>query len=151
MKLITTLASLGLALSMGQASANSGLLEGGRGGFYSSLLRYDTNRDGTISAVELAAANAAMVEHLQTRLLDKYDSNKDGTISSAEALGVNQAAAEEWVQDLLEDFDTNSDGALSNDELQSGPGFERFILLDAYDQNDDSALSAAELTAAAQA
>src|SRR5437867_1048883 len=149
MKLVTTLVIIGLAVSMGSASANHGP-EGGREGF--SLLHYDTNRDGTISAAELAAANAALVASLQSRLFDKYDTNKDGTISTAEALAVNQAAAEEWVQDILEDYDANSDGALSADELQSGRGFEALVLLDAYDQdNDGGALSAAELDAAAQA
>src|SRR5437868_5977113 len=104
MKSAIALASIALALSIGHAVANSGSPGGGYGGLLPSLLRYDTNRDGTISATELAAANAALVQNLQTRLFDKYDTNKDGTISSAEALSVNQATAQDWVQDLLEDY-----------------------------------------------
>src|SRR5262245_19107826 len=108
MKFVTALIIIGLAVTMGSAFADH-RLEAGKGGFYPSLLHYDTNRDGTVSATELTAANAALVENLQTRLFDKYDTNTDGTISAAEALAVNQTAAEEWLQDTLEDYDDNSD------------------------------------------
>ena len=66
----------------------------------------DSDRDGAMSAAELAAANPAVRAQLLRR-----DTNGDGAVSSAEI--------DARVQTVFQATDTNHDGAISEQEFQA--------------------------------
>src|SRR5690349_12555635 len=77
MKLVLALVTVGIACSAGEAFAQHGSIGPDALNTRGSWSRYDTNRDGTISSVELSAASQALAAQLQTQLLNRYDTNSD--------------------------------------------------------------------------
>ena len=151
MKITTILITAAFALGAATAGAGPGG-PGPRGSaLCAPLTQYDTNHDGTVSTNEFAAASAALVLELQSRLLDKYDTNDDGTISNAESMAVHAAIADEWLDNLLARYDRDRDGSITtNDFFRKGRSLPR-PHLEGYDTNSDGVVSAAELNAAADA
>jgi hypothetical protein len=89
------------------------------------LEKFDTDKDGTLSDAEKAAARAAHEERMKehrARFLERFDTDKDGTLSDAEKAAA-RAAHEERKKErqerrakFLERFDTDKDGQLSEAE-----------------------------------
>lgn len=121
----------------------------------------DTDKDGSISAAEMAAAPQTLLAVNQaqggsTDLVDtlfSFDENKDGTLTKAEV--------PERMQGIFARADANGDGVLTRDEVTKataaqgarGPGREGppDPVLRALDTDRDGVLSAAEISGSAAA
>lgn len=99
----------------------------------------DADKDGTLSAEEIAAADEAIAT---------LDVNGDGLVDEEELRPEPPSEEPDIVTILMEHHDKDGDGLLTVDELL--PGLARGLLSEA-DTDGDGALSEAELTAWAEA
>lgn len=77
------------------------------------LDRFDTDKDGKISAAEAAGAGGGGGGGgFLTRMMGEADADKDGSVTLAEMTASREAA---FVR-----LDTNKDGALSQEEMAAG-------------------------------
>ena len=115
----------------------------------------DTNGDGALNSVELAAAQAKTQQHAlgaaRTRFeaqFTRLDTNKDGTLSKVEFMAAAPPATAGQVNGaaLVTQLDKNKDGKVSADEYRA-PMLASF---DRADTNKDGTISQAERQAAAQ-
>ena len=135
-----------LAMTVSSAFANRGLGKN-RSGLGPILSEFDTNKDGTVSAAEFAAAEMALANDAKTALFNKYDTNHDGVITTDEALAIFDTVSGDWLEDLVARFDRNHDGAISRADF----GFLSPLFSDLvkqFDTNGDDAVTADELQAA---
>ncbi len=98
------------------------------------LRALDTNRDGAISAAEIAAAASA---------LRTLDANHDGMLSEDETAYIyeGRSGSADEMAGMLMSFDRNGDGKLSREEVP-----ERMQgLFDRGDKNHDGVLTADEI------
>ena len=106
------------------------------------LERFDTDKDGTLSETEKAAAKAARGEHqkgerperpergerperperggkMHDEMLKKFDADGDGTLSETERTAAReamQAKMQERKAEVLKEFDADGDGTLNETE-----------------------------------
>ena len=99
----------------------------------------DTNKDGKLSAEELAA--------LRTGHMAAADTDKDGTLTRDEMVAFRQQQAGERAGKAFDRMDADGDGRLSLAEMDSrkGPSPERMIKR--ADTDGDGVLSKAEVEA----
>ena len=76
--------------------------------------RFDTDKDGKISAAEMSGAGGGGGGGFLARILGQADADKDGAITAAELTASREAA--------FTRLDTNKDGALSQEEMAAGRG-----------------------------
>jgi hypothetical protein len=109
--------------------------------------KIDTNGDGSLSAAELAASDAAVLRARLQAEFTQTDTNKDGQLSQAEYLARAPLASALMpnAQKAVANFDKNKDGKITADEFR-GPQLAAF---DKLDTNHDGSLSVAERQAAA--
>ena len=109
------------------------------------LGEFDTNRDGTVSADEFAAARTSLVTGAVNDLFGKYDTNNDSLITTAEALAIFELAT------LLSQYDGNNDGNISKAEATAAVrdvvNDQIDALLARYDLNHDGEVTTAEVAA----
>jgi Ca2+-binding EF-hand superfamily protein len=102
----------------------------------------DTDKDGKISAAEMAAFRTARVT--------EADTDQDGKLSAAELSAMHlarmQARAEAMATRMIERHDADGDGLLTVAEMATPPAPQR--LFERADTDGDGALSEAELQAA---
>src|SRR4051794_11107980 len=123
-----------LAITVSSAFANRADrgLGSSRSGLGPILSEFDTNKDGTVSADEIASAKASLTDDARTELFNKYDANNDGLITNTEALATFDEIAGDWLEDLIAHFDRNHDGAISSADF----GFLSRVLTDLLKQFD---------------
>lgn len=109
--------------------------------------KIDTNGDGSLSAAELAASDAAVIRARLQGEFTQMDTNKDGQLSQAEFLArAPQASAlMPNAQKAVANFDKNKDGKITADEFRA----PQLAAFDKLDTNHDGSLSVAERQAAA--
>jgi EF-hand domain pair/EF hand len=102
----------------------------------------DTNGDGTISANELAAAQANLDRRRMDNEFTKLDTNKDGQLSKAEFLAATPAvtALVPGTSRTIAVLDKNKDGKLTPDEFRA----PQMTMFDKLDTNHDGTLSPTE-------
>lgn len=115
-----------------------------------NLARFDTNKDGKVTAEEWTGTDAAFksLDLDQNGVLDKKDRNAAKAYASAyEEPGADilRSARERLprVEDLLQRWDKNKDGQLAKAELPKGKALYR--LFDHADTNGDKQLDEREL------
>lgn len=108
----------------------------GRGNFSSMdpvMIALDVDKDGILSATEIANASAAL------KTLDK---DGDGTLSAAE-LRMRQQTPRQRAEHLFDEWDTNKDGALTKEEMPDRMQAQ----FEAIDTNHDGKVDMDEATA----
>jgi Ca2+-binding EF-hand superfamily protein len=111
----------------------------------------DTNKDGSVSKAEIAAAQASALKQAQAveeqRLeaeFKKLDTNHDNQLSLAEfKAAAPSVSAAETPDQMLAALDTNKDGKISAAEYRAQP----LANFDRADANHDGILTAQELAA----
>lgn len=123
-RILTILAATLIALPAVHAAQS----EGGqhqRGDRKQQILdRFDTDKDGTLSESERAAAKAACKQ----RVLEKFDTDKDGKLSDSEreaARAAFSARLKEKHPELFAKVDTDGDGVISKAEGQAARAWLR--------------------------
>lgn len=108
--------------------------------------KIDSNGDGSISAAELAAADAGMARARLQAEFGRLDTNKDGQLSQAEFLGAapQPAALVANMGKTIAALDKNKDGRVTADEFRA----PQMAVFDRLDTNKDGSLSLAERQAA---
>jgi len=116
----------------------------------SNFAAVDANKDGSLSASELAAAQKRDLDQAQAAIrsraqaaFQQLDTNKDGQLSVQEFSASVQVNAKETAAELMQKMDGNKDGKISADEFK-GPRLAAFNRADA---NKDGTVTPAEVQA----
>lgn len=113
--------------------------------------KIDANKDGTVTATELASARARAtgeaVERQSAAMFGKLDTDKSGTLSRSEFAKLLSVDPSKLPPAPLLEFDANKDGNVTKAEFAAGTG-ANFTRLDT---NKDGTVSVAELQAAERA
>ncbi len=117
----------------------------------SSFAAMDANKDGSLNAAELGAAQKKELEQVQGALrakiqeaFQKLDTNKDGQLSKSEfAASLPPVNVNETPAQVLQKIDANKDGKISADEFKT----PRLAAFNRIDANKDGTVTAAELRA----
>jgi Ca2+-binding EF-hand superfamily protein len=110
--------------------------------------KIDTNGDGSISAAELAAADAGLARARLDAEFGKLDTNKDGQLSKVEFLAAapQPSSLVAGMGKTIAALDKNKDGKVTADEFRA----PQLAMFDRLDTNHDGVLSDAERKAAAK-
>jgi Ca2+-binding EF-hand superfamily protein len=110
--------------------------------------KIDSNGDASISAAELAAADAGLARSRLQSEFTKLDTNKDGQLSQAEFLAAapQASAMVANMNKTIAALDKNKDGKVTADEFRA----PQLAVFDRLDTNHDGSLSVAERQAAAK-
>lgn len=118
-KILAILAVATLTLQAAEGTAGAGKH---RGEFKQAMLeKFDTDKDGTLSEAERAAAKAQVRERLHDAK-EKFDADKDGKLSDSERDAARAAFAARLKENhpqLFAKIDSNGDGTLSREEAQA--------------------------------
>lgn len=116
----------------------------------SSFSAIDTNKDGSLSADELAVAQKKELGEAQAAVraraqaaFNQLDTNKDGKLSLDEFAASVHVNARQSASEILQGLDKNKDGKVSADEFKA-PRLDAFNRADA---NKDGTVTPAELQA----
>lgn len=147
MKLHASLAGVVLSICLSPvafADTNSTSLLENFSKLTQDLLQYDTNKDGIISADEIAAAKAAE--------FTKIDTDADGYITWAEFKAAQDIKLANRIASIIKIADKNADGTISSEEFinifSAGQNATQAATIFAIvDADGSGGLSAAEITA----
>jgi Ca2+-binding EF-hand superfamily protein len=130
------------AAASGQAVTRAAVIKGRDDAFK----KIDTNNDGSMSAAELAAADAGNARRQLDAKFTQLDTNKDGQLSKAEFLAATPqpAALMPGISKTIATLDKNKDGKVTPDEFRA----PQMAMFDRIDANKDGVLSDAERQAA---
>ena len=116
----------------------------------SAFANMDANKDGSVSAAELSAAQKKDLEQAQAMIhsraqaaFNQLDTNKDGKLSLEEFAASVQVNAKETAAEVLQKLDTNKDGKVSADEFKA----PRLAAFNRADANKDGTVTPAEVQA----
>ena len=91
----------------------------------SAFAAMDTNKDGSVSAAELGAAQKKDLEQAQAMIhsraqsaFTQLDTNKDGKLSLEEFAASVQVNTKETAAEVLQKLDANKDGKVSAEEFK---------------------------------
>jgi len=116
----------------------------------SAFASVDANKDGSLNATELGAAQKKDLERAQAAVraraqaaFQQLDTNKNGQLSPDEFAASVQVNANETAAQVLQKMDTNKDGKVSAQEFKT----PRLAAFDRVDANKDGTVTPAELRA----
>ena len=138
---LSLIAAAGVAVA---ALSTAALADRGPGNGHGPVLmqqfdEIDANKDGKLSADELAAA--------RTGHMAAADADKDGTLTRDEMVAYRQQQAADRAGKAFDRMDTDGDGRLSLAEMDSPKGPSPQRMIERGDTDGDGVLSKAEVEA----
>ena len=116
----------------------------------SAFSNMDANKDGSVNAAELGAAQKKDLETAQAAIrtraqaaFTQLDTNKDGKLSLDEFAASVQVNSKETAAEVLQKLDTNKDGKVSAEEFKA----PRLAAFNRADANKDGTVTPAEVQA----